>query len=302
MTKLQAIAPFEVKPDVTYYIKEKPTEDTADELRKHGRSKRGAGFIESAGCPYDDYNKRYLHGLDTYSKDYNGLTSSEKTKLTSSRKKLRNELDSLTRNDADKETEVIAGLKLILRHDMAINTANPTEFLRLYLAMRGSVITPPNQMDNYGKYGQSMYVLVDQQESESNKDKHSKMVFKVTSSLTTWLANEESKAWEYLRFANLLGPNEEKEPHYLLETITKLINTDYKQLVRMYDLITETDYQDILAYNRVREKYLNGKIKKEVEGYTFEGEFLGLDLKVIARKLRKDPDLKSLLLKIVGEE
>ena len=301
---LQITAPFEVEKNKQYYIVEKTTDETDDALRKENRSKKLAYAFETAGCPYDEYNNKYDTGLDEYSREFIGVDPAEIKSILKKRKPLIDTLSKLTRGDDSKEAEEIAKLRTKVYHEMAINTSNPMDYLRLYFLMRSSVVTPPTETNNFAKYGSSMYVLVDRETNKSNKDKHAKMIYKVISYLTLKLESDKQVAFELLRYVNLLGPTEEKEPSYLLETVHTLLHNDYKTLEKMATVIDEVDEQERRAYSKVAHKYAIGKIKKEMDGFYFNDNFLGLDLKSVAKKLINDKSKegKTLLMSIVDAE
>lgn len=299
---IQTTGAFTVQENTQYYIKEKPTSETDDELRKLGRSKRGAGFGESAGCTYDVYNKRYDHGLDANSKEFQGMSDTEVKKILGQRKSLIKYFEAQQQNGKFSEDEIIAKHKLFVKHEMVVNTSNISDYFRLYLAMRGTVITPPNGVNNFAKYGNSMYILVDEENKQSNRDKVAKLVFDVTKKMTNMLAGDEKMALEVLRYVGLVQPNEVKEPHYLLETVMDVIKNDFKMLEKLHTTLTETDEQEILAYNRVTLRYIQGRIKKDNTGYTFNGEHLGISLKLIANSLIKDPLKKEIAIQILEDK
>lgn len=307
MSTLQfaTVEKYEILPNKVYVIREKPTEETEDVLRKEGRAKRGAGFIEVAGCPWDGVANTYDHGLDKYSQEFAGKEDKEVTNILKGRKSLIDYLENLTKGDKTKINEVIASKVLVVKHDMVINTGRIDDYFKLYLAMRGTVITPPNQLNNFAKYGSSMFQLVDNKQVQSSKAELTQKKWDILNFFSNKLGTNIEDANAYLRYVGILGYSETKEPHFLLEVLNTVIENDFSKMSEVYKTIKEVDLQEIILTNKLKKLAISRKIVRETDGnYYFQDINLGSDLKSGARSLlkRDDKEARELIIKIQEEK
>lgn len=270
---------FEVQPNRKYLILEKADDGAPPELKKIGRSKRGGGFSEFAGCPYDESTNKYNTGLDRYSREFHGKDTKyiervlkERAPLIEYYKQILGEQD---------ETEFLADYKLELKHNQQVDTGNPDQYLKLFLVMRGVRVTPEGEEGNIGKYGSSMYVLIDNQEKQDLKTRAIEMKYEAIEWLQKRLKNRKKDAIAYLQYENIIPLGQTAKSNALIQQAFDQKMEDYNALVSFLKTIEEVSVEKVHLTISVRLAIRNNRIQKEGNSFFFNGTELGHDLRSV---------------------
>lgn len=290
---------FEVHPNRRYLITEKPHNDTPIELEKEGKSKAGTVFFEFAGCPWNETKQKYDTGLDRTSAEFKNKTEGETNKILEEREELRKHLDYL-RGDRT-ENDFLANFKLKVYHNEIIDTSDRDNYLKLYLAMRGTTITPSNDKGNLDKYKNSNYQIVNADEQKDAKKELAQMKRESQRWLLKKLDNDKETAIAYLKYVNMISINEKpKEDDLLVETFTHRIDQDYSFLREFYHAIKSDSVKkdDVFLNNEVRQKISKGKIVRQNGKYIYNGVELGANVPEVVFNL-KQKEYKELVPELI---
>ncbi len=279
---------MEILQDKKYLILEKPTPDTPKALRDIGRSKVG-NFPTYSGCPYNDTLKVYDTGLDSTSSEFSGKDAKEVTKILKDRKILSDYLKQrVDQTDHKDQQKFLEEYFLEIRHNKLVDTGDLDTYLRLYLVMRGTTLTPENEQGNLAKYGKSMFKIVDKDAEVDFKKEQSRKRYEVKSWFQTKLLENRPEAVAYLKYLGLLKSRTAvTEDYIIMESIEEKVK-DSMFLNNTLNVIKTVPLKEIAEYNNVAEAVEKGIIKREKGGgYSFDGIELGNSFKVIAANLNK---------------
>jgi hypothetical protein len=270
---------FEVKPNTKYLILEKPNSGTPKELKEVGRAKLGGKFFEFAAVPWNEKYQKYDTGLDKLSSEFIGKDPKEVDKILKDRKALVEYLNALVeRHPSKNENEFLAEYRLRIYHNQIVDTSDIDMYLRLFLAMRGTAITPEKEKGNIAKYGNSMYMIVD---TEAKVDAKKELAAKKLEA-KRWLLNKldanREEAIEYLRYEGVLAVNQDKEDAILLDVFEKKIE-DYEVLESFLYSVKKIPLKDVKMHNGIKKLVQKGVIRKEKNGYVYDGAEVGVNLK-----------------------
>lgn len=285
-----------VKPNRRYTILEKPDDSTPLELKNLGKAKMGgSSFSELAGCPWDETIRRYETGLNKHSREFRGKSASEVEKILEDRKDLIQYLNELVTASGTSENEFLADYLLKVTHNKIVDTSNLDNYLRLFLAMRGTVIAPEEERGNIGKYRSSMYMLRDTQQAFDAKKENSEKRAKVKK----WFwGTDEEEVLEVLRYEGILKPNQVKSLPVLSDIVEKRIaNIDkLNELVRTIENVSK---EEIFVTNLVNAKIKEKVIRKDGKSLFLGDQKLGANVRAAVKFLR-DPDNLEYLSKLTG--
>lgn len=290
---------YEIEPGQTYLITEKPNNDTPKELEQYGRAKAGSGFYEYASCPYDETRKKYDTGLDRTSREFVGKDKKQVDKILEERQDLIDHLEWL-KGDSLTETQVLADPtnKLKVSHNKLIDTSDPHNYFKLFLAMRGTTITPESDRGNVAKYSKSNYQIVNtdkqrdfQKELREKKDEAIRWLYKK-------LDSNRKEAVAFLRYTGVLRHGTDKEDSLLTQTFLEKIK-DYEFLKKFIYAIRSTKRDDVYLYNDIYDKINSGKIERKNGEYIYDGVQLGANIQGVVQTLKKKEN-KELLTALVG--
>jgi len=222
-----------------YLLLERPTKTTPKELRKHGLYKMGTGFSNSYPlCPTNKQTGRHETGLNKYSSEFIGEGEGKVKKSLEERKELVQLLNELVEaSEYNTEKEYLQSRFFEAKHEKTIDTANMNDYLDLWLVMQGYNIVPESRIGN-PRYNNARYVLVDFEQKESIKEKRAKQKFEVNDWLFQTLKENKNKAVEYLRYADLLGLNDDgKDAAVISDLVQNKINSDIDILENLHTAI-----------------------------------------------------------------
>lgn len=289
----------EIAQNKTYLILEKTTSDTPDALRRIGRAKLGADFVEYAGCPkfvhnYDDIKMEgyYDTGFDESSVEFRGKDSAfVKTKLAG-RKKLKSHFETLVKASGNTEQEFLDEFRLKLSHNEIVDTSDMTKYLQLYFAMRGNRITPDGEEGNEIVYGKSMYKLVDKKEKEDTKAKYAKMAYEVKHWMHQNLANKDKRkgVLNVLTYINWMKPLTTSEDYIITEMVEEKIKS-VDALERIYRAMTTVEEKELVLTADIATWVQKGIIKRQKNSFFYNDLKLGETMKEIYLFLINDKDI-----------
>jgi uncharacterized protein YecA (UPF0149 family) len=271
-----------------YLILEKPTPDTPKVLRDNGRSKMG-DFPTYAGCPYDENQKVYDTGLDSTSREFMGLDSKTITVSLKNRKELVDYFEQRVKQTDHKDPQkFLENYFLKVSHNSLHDTNDMDTYLRLFLAMRGTSITPEKEQGNLAKYGRSMFKIVDKDEEVNFKKDRSKKRYEAISWMRDKLRDNRPEAIMYLKYLQLISQRTAvTEDYIIMEAIEEKVK-DSVFLERFTNVIKTVPLEEIQDYNRVALAVDKGTIKKEKGGmFVYDGHELGKNFKTVAATLNK---------------
>lgn len=291
----------EIIENKTYLILEKTTSDTPDALRRIGRAKLGADFVEYAGCPkfvhnYDDITMDgyYDTGFDESSVEFRGKESTAVKKKLAERKKLKLHFESLVKSSGKTEKEFLDEFRLELSHNKIIDTSDITTHLKLYFAMRGNRITPDGEEGNEIVYGKSMYKLVDKKEKEDTKAKYAKMAYDVKHWMHQNLSKEETRrnVHNVLTYINWMKPLTTSEDYILIEMVEEKIKS-IDALERIYKAKTEVDEKELSLTADIAKWVQKGIITRQKNAFFYNDMKLGETMREVYLFMVNEKDIAN---------
>jgi hypothetical protein len=288
------LAPFEVQKDKTYLILEKVTKDSPESLQKIGRSKMGGYFSEWVGCPFipssdnDLENGGYYDtGFKEFSPEFVGMSDAEVKKILKDREELTRYYESVLAASGKTEKEFLATYKLEIKHNLLLNTRRKDIWLKLYFAMRSTRLCADRDKGNVLKYGNAMYVLVDQEVKKDFKQENAKKKVTVQKWMYDLLDKDKTQLLDYLKYLGWVSTNTGiKEDYTIVELIENKITTSFEKLTEIYDTIKTVSYKDIKVYNDVVKAFNKGLIVKENKEFLFNFIPLGSTLQEVAKNIQ----------------
>jgi hypothetical protein len=285
---------FEVQKDKVYLIAEKVTPDTPESLRGVGRSKMGGYFSEFIGCPYitssngDLENGGYYDtGFKEFSPEFIGKSEAEVKKILKDREELKRYYETLLQASGEEEKEFLAKFKLEVKHNLLLNTGVKDIWLKLYFAMRSKRLCPDNEKGNIVKYGDAMYVVIDQQIKKDHKQEFSKKKVNVQKWVYDNLEKNKEQLIDYLKYMNWVSPTTKlKEDYTIVELVENKITASFDKLEEIYNTINTVSHKDVVVYNDVVRAFDKGLIVKENGDYLYNFVPLGATLREVAKNIQ----------------
>jgi hypothetical protein len=299
-------------------IREKIKPETPPELRKIGRAKEVAEVSEPLTCEYygggSDWTEvargagSYDTGLYETSRDFNGMTSTQRKKILEERKELKEFFESrfeeFKRSHPDAtQNDFISSSNCVLyaRNGQVINTSSLDDFLRLFLACRSNQIAPKCDERN-PNYNGADFVI---EELRENNEDETYTLRKKTQQANVWFANTYERDPElvrsYLMYVGAMAHGRKATEGVMLSLMDRWIgDREYgdKNLEYLLKVIEEVSEEEIMITNSISKAVRLRKIQKIDGKYVMDGRTVGRTQKDIYHNLMKkgNEDLLEMLL------
>lgn len=186
-----------------------------------------------------------------------------------------------------------------------LSTSNPAQLLKLYISMRGFILTPKDKIGS-PMFVNSQYVIEDKEDVRSKKEEKADLVMEVIAEFAALLKTNKSLLVGVLDYVNLAGITEDTSDSTIKSAFYEWINQSETNMQAFQDTVE-------LAKNKKTKDIvlLYGKLKraitKKVVDYTggvisYQGRQLGGDLKTAAKNLNIKKDLQDVKLQIIEVE
>lgn len=286
-------AAFEVLPNKKYLIKERPNSATPLALREQNRAKMGGGFSEPLPLNWIESQRRYDTGLNENSPEFAGKSKQYIKKVLDERKDLRDHLDFLVQGSGLTETEFLTGdvdkdippFRLVVSHNLVLDTSNKDTYLKLFLTMRGKYLMPVTEKGNIGKYGSAMYQIEGSEEATEEKGKKALMQSEVLGWIVANYDSNKEKVFKTLAYAGIMDVREKKEKGILLQGVQMAIDS-FDILERTHSAIHEASWDDIQIHYKIKMAISKGIIKYSKQQYWYQEQVLGATVKEVAARLQ----------------
>ena len=186
------------------------------------------------------------------------------------------------------------------------NTKNPLEFLALWWALIGKQVMPPSKK---GSYTKGAFVLEDKKQSTSlEQDKEFDKSIAISTVMSVIKSKTNKKELNHLQnvfaYVGLSLNVEETEPKPLISIFSKWCEkggynnenaVEFNEVFGKFE--SEDSREELVAYIKLVKDIKDSKVKVERRDIFIEGENLGSDKKVAARRIVADQELyKAFLL------
>lgn len=318
---------FELSSNQIYHIREVTDNDAPDGYQQAGITKHPLpGIAQGISVPYSNATKTWNTGFSEANVCYSKEHPREAKKILGTvTKYLLPKLEllvegDLTNNKSSNNTffdeftpfngEGVgdAPIKYKIKGGNMFNTKNPLEFLALWWALIGKQIMPPGK-ENEGTYKNCAYVLEDKKQS-TNVSQDKELEKQIATSTVLGIVKNKKNKEELAHLQNLftyVGLNLEVETTELaplISTFTKWCEKagynnenaiEFNEAVDKFQ--DKKDRDELFVYVDLIKKIKDSKVKVERKDILIEGQNLGSDKKIAARKIAADQELyKTFLL------
>lgn len=187
------------------------------------------------------------------------------------------------------------------------NTSNPLEFLALWWALIGKQVMPPSTK---GTYTKCAFVLEDKKQSTSlEQDKEFDKSIAISTVMSIIKDKDNKKQLTHLQniftYVGLSLNVEETEPKPLISIFSRWSEkggynnenaVEFNEVFEKFE--TEESREELVAFIKLVKDIKDSKVKIERRDIFVEGENLGSDKKVAARRIVADQELHKAFLLI----
>lgn len=262
------------------------------------------GFNLKSSCYRNDPN-----GEDTFKKikknllpELEALIEGDLTSIKSDNNKLFDEFTPFNGEGLGEDTS-----KFKIKGGNVFNTKNPLEFLALWWALLGKQVMPPGK-EFSGAYKNCFFVLEDKRQSttlDQDKEFSKSLALSTVMSIVNNKDNKKEIAhlqnvFEYVGLKLVI---DETDPKPLISTFSNWCEkggynnenaVEFNEVFEKFD--DEDKREELVAYVKLLKDIKSGAVQVERRDIIIEGENLGSDPKVAARKIVADKQLHKAFL------
>ena len=318
---------FELSSNQIYHIKEVADADAPDGYQKEGISKHPLpGIEEGIVVPHHELTNTWNTGFWEGSACFRSEPNKGKQILKTIQEELLPELEYLVEGDLTNgrssnnqffdEFTPFNGegygedtSKYKIKGGNMFNTKNPLEFLALWWALIGKQIMPPGKEDS-GGYTNCSYTLTNKKQTTSKEqDKEFDKSIAISTVMSIVRDRDNKKEIKHLQnifeYVGLSLNIEETETKPLISIFNKWCEkggynnenaVDFNEVFEIFK--DEDDREELVVYVKLVEDIKDSKVKVERRDIFVDGQNLGSDKKIAARRIVADQELHKAFLLI----